>query len=157
MTTRLGWVLEGLRTGIVTTHYPARPDLIATAWVRVWPRVRADRCRADAGCETCIQACLPSALTLMRGQVGGQVPGADSLGGQKQPSQEELHATLILDLGKCIGCGLCAQVCPHDAISMASDGEVVTRDAAVLRQTLALTAVPAEHLPASAASSDESR
>jgi formate hydrogenlyase subunit 6/NADH:ubiquinone oxidoreductase subunit I len=159
MTTRIGWVLEGLRTGIVTTHYPSRPDPDATAGVRVWPRVRADHCRADAGCETCIHACLPNALTFLPGHAGVQETDGDDLGGKAHPPQDEMNATLVLDLGKCIGCGLCAQMCPHDAMSMAQDGEVATRDTDALRQRLPLAIVPDLHTAAtpSSDSSGESR
>jgi formate hydrogenlyase subunit 6/NADH:ubiquinone oxidoreductase subunit I len=156
MTTRLGWVLEGLRTGIVTTHYPSRPNPDATAGVRVWPRVHAERCQADAGCESCIHACLPNALAVLPGHPGVQEMDGDSLGRQAHLPQEEIDAMLILDLGKCIGCGLCAAVCPHDALSMAQEGEVATRDAALLRQRLPLARVPGSQRLAPP-SSDESR
>jgi len=38
-------------------------------------------------------------------------------------------ATIALDVGKCVGCGLCEQVCPHGVLAMA-DGRaaIVDRD-----------------------------
>jgi formate hydrogenlyase subunit 6/NADH:ubiquinone oxidoreductase subunit I len=136
MATRLGWVIEGLRTGIVTTKYPAHPDPNATAGVRVWPLVHANRCHADDGCDACVRACLPGALTLLPDSAEAQACNGVTPGGQP-------NITLALDLGKCIGCGLCAQVCPHEAITMATDVELATRDADALRQFFSLSSAPA--------------
>jgi NAD-dependent dihydropyrimidine dehydrogenase PreA subunit len=36
-------------------------------------------------------------------------------------------ATLVLDRGKCIGCGMCATVCPHTVFA-ASNGKVEIHD-----------------------------
>ena len=138
MTTRLGWVLEGLRTGVVTTHYPTRFDPSATAGVRVWPQVHPDRCRADAGCDACTKVCLPGALTLVTESQAVSVPDRESAEGRTPGRQEHGSTTLVLDLGKCIGCSLCAQLCPHEALTMVSDVEVASRDTASLRQILSL-------------------
>ena len=110
---RFGWVIEGLRTGVVTTKYPARPDSSADP-LRIRPLLFAERCQAADGCDACIHACLPQALA--QGQAEGKT-------------------ALTLDLGRCIGCGLCAQTCPEDAITMTSDVELAAQTPGGLRQT----------------------
>jgi hydrogenase-4 component H len=120
---RFGWVLEGLRTGVVTTKYPARPDA-STEQLRIRPLLFVERCQAASRCDACIHACLPEALAL---------------------EQVEGSLALTLDLGRCIGCGLCAATCPNDAITMSSDVELAVRSAGKLRQVARLDAprVPA--------------
>jgi formate hydrogenlyase subunit 6/NADH:ubiquinone oxidoreductase subunit I len=115
---RFGWVIEGLRTGIVTTTYPARPDASIDP-LRVRPVLFAERCQAVEGCDACIQACLPQALALEQTAEG---------------------RVFTLEMGRCIGCGLCAAACPNDAISMTSDVEQATHTAASLRQATLLAA-----------------
>jgi formate hydrogenlyase subunit 6/NADH:ubiquinone oxidoreductase subunit I len=132
---RLGWIIEGLRTGIVTTKYPARPDT-SLADLHIRPVLFAERCQATAGCDACIQACLPDALTLERSiypsttQGSSTAPGTDTL-------------ALTLDLGRCIGCGLCATSCPNEAIAMTSDFELATHT----RDALCQTAPVGSHSP----------
>ncbi len=115
---RFGWVLEGLRTGVVTTRYPARPDS-TSAHLRIRPLLFVERCQAAAGCDACIHACLPQALAL---------------------EQSQGRLALMLDLGRCIGCGLCAATCPDDAIKMTSDVELAVHSPDALLQTAQLDA-----------------
>jgi NADH dehydrogenase (ubiquinone) Fe-S protein 8 len=122
---RIGWVIEGFRTGIVTTRYPARPDPSAAS-LRVRPALFVERCQAAAGCDACVQVCLPNALALERPESTSSVSAA--------------RLSFTLDVGRCIGCGLCAESCPADALMMISDGELAARTPAALLQTELLDA-----------------
>lgn len=113
MATRLGWILEGIRTGIVTTRYPARPDPGAIQGLRVRPRVMPARCRAGT-CDRCVQVCPTQALAIT------PVPGKE---------------IFSLDLGRCIGCGLCAEACPQEALVMTNEVELAARSSQDLRQS----------------------
>lgn len=103
----LGWLLRGLRTGIVTTPYPARPDPPPDGF-RGHPTLNAHRCTAAAGCSRCVEACLPRALRL-----------EDELSSGQQ--------RLVLDLLPCIACGLCVEACPEGALTMRRDVDTAVR------------------------------
>lgn len=131
MATRLGWIVEGLRTGIVTTPYPHRDDPTATDGLRTRPLLRPERCLASAGCEACVQICLPHALALEP----HSEPSTTS-GSADRPNLA--MQTLWLDLGRCIGCGLCAAACPANALVMANDAELAAQEPPALRQAAPL-------------------
>lgn len=97
----LGWILQGLRTGIVTTRYPARREP-QPAGVRNRLVVDPGRCRPSA-CAACVDACPTGALAI----VGGR---------------------LRLDVGACVQCGLCVERCPNGALSFAPEYELAVRD-----------------------------
>ena len=120
MATRLIWVIEGLRGGIVTTRYPKRPDPVAIAGVRTRPSLSAERCQAAEGCDRCVTACLPDALAVERAD------GHET-------------ATVTLDLGRCIGCALCVAACPSEALRMVTDAESATRAADRLRRATSVS------------------
>jgi formate hydrogenlyase subunit 6/NADH:ubiquinone oxidoreductase subunit I len=96
----LSWILRGLRTGILTTPYPKRPEPMPPAY-RGALRVAADRCRPEASAP-CVAVCLPHALTLDGGR-------------------------LRLDLGRCITCGYCVAACPAGALTLTPEYELATR------------------------------
>jgi Ni,Fe-hydrogenase III small subunit/ferredoxin len=85
----MAWALRGLRRGVVTTDYPARPDVYFEAWRGV-ARVRPDHPGLDhevldGAQSTAIQQACPT--------------GAIGVDGHR----------LTLDQGRCIGCGRCVE------------------------------------------------
>jgi len=103
------WVRRGLRTGVLTTRYPAVHDQMPEGF-RGKPVLDADRCLADRGCNACVQVCLPGALSLAE-----VADGTDSTG--------DGALQLTLDYARCIMCGLCVAACP-DALRMTEDYEL---------------------------------
>lgn len=41
------------------------------------------------------------------------------------PETQRFYPEMLLDEGKCVGCGICEKICPHDAVKMV-DGKPVT-------------------------------
>lgn len=107
------WLRKGLGTGIVTTRYPKRPELMPARF-RGRPVLDAERCQAAQGCTDCVQACLPGALRLTTPVTPEQaVEGEDG-------------TRLVLDYGRCIMCGLCASACPNQALILSTEYELAT-------------------------------
>lgn len=97
----LGWIWQGLRTGIVTTRYPKAPAVMPPAY-RGRPVLDAGRCD-PMSCRACAEACLPHAITVEQG-------------------------VLRLDLARCITCAYCVEACPQGAFTMQNDVELAVRD-----------------------------
>lgn len=114
------WLRRGLRTGILTTHYPAVHEEMPEGF-RGRPVLDAARCLADRGCDACTRICLPSALSLT-----SLVP--DYEGSIHSEGQQ-----LTLDYACCIMCGLCVTACPEDALHMTPNYELAARTRADLR------------------------
>lgn len=110
------WLRRGLRTGVVTTRYPAIQERMADEF-RGRPVLNARRCVAEQGCDTCVQICLPAALQFR------QHPIATSGSNGSQPPSVQL----VLDYTRCIMCGLCVADCPAGALEMTGDYELATR------------------------------
>jgi formate hydrogenlyase subunit 6/NADH:ubiquinone oxidoreductase subunit I len=82
-------LLRPLRTGIVTSRYPAEAPVLALA-TRQLPTLDAYHCTRDGACVT---ACPTGAISLTA-------------------------ETWTVDAGRCVFCGACARVCPTDAIRL---------------------------------------
>jgi formate hydrogenlyase subunit 6/NADH:ubiquinone oxidoreductase subunit I len=108
----LSWVRRGLRTGVLTTRYPAVDERMPEGF-RGRPVLDASRCLADHGCTACVEVCLPDALSLREVADGTNGTGNGSI-------------QLTLDYGRCIMCGLCVAACP-DALRMTEDYELAAR------------------------------
>jgi ferredoxin len=92
------WFIRGLRRGVVTTRYPARPDASA-AWLPTPPAFRPGQLtRAIA--DRMVAAC----------------PG---------PALSRQDDVLVFDVGACTACGRCAEVAP-DAVTSSGVFELAT-------------------------------
>ena len=80
------WFARGLRRGVVTTRYPARPDSSAAA-LPTPPAFRPAKLTCEL-VDVMISVCPGTALNRT----------AD---------------TLVFDVGSCTACGRCARVAPH--------------------------------------------
>src|SRR5689334_2269378 len=92
-----------LRSGRVTTSYPALPN-VPPPTVRGAPTIDPTRCDCSA---ECVGVCPADAITLVDEPDGGR--------------------TWRLDLAPCVFCGLCAEACPAGAIMMSHEFELATR------------------------------
>jgi formate hydrogenlyase subunit 6/NADH:ubiquinone oxidoreductase subunit I len=110
------WFARGLRRGVVTTHYPARPDPSAgnLPTPPSFHAQRLDRVLADRLCRVC-----PSrALRRVEGE--GEEVGV-----------------LIFDVGACTACGLCQETAP-EAVTASGEFELATTDRAHLVKRIPL-------------------
>ena len=119
----LSWVRRGLRTGVLTTRYPAVREHLPDGF-RAKPVIDANRCRADQGCTACMQICLPDALSLV---------DVDAVNGDERGSPNGEVRQLTLDYARCIMCGLCVTACPADALRMTEDYELAVSERKDLR------------------------
>ncbi len=113
------WVRRGLRTGVLTTRYPAVHEQMLEGF-RGRPVLDASRCLSSQGCNACVQVCLPGALSLTE--------AVNSADGTSNGSLQ-----LTLDYARCIMCGLCVSACPEDAMQVIEDYELAARNREDLR------------------------
>ena len=92
------WFVRGLRRGVVTTRYPARPDESA-AWLPTPPAFRSRQLTREVA-DRMIAAC----------------PG---------PALSRRDDVLFFDVGACTACGRCAEVAP-DAVTSSGVFELAT-------------------------------
>ena len=104
------WLRKGLRTGVLTTRYPAAQETVEDGF-RGHPVLDMNQCIAAGGCRACVQVCLPDAL-----HVEERV--------EKMNGSRSQHTQLTLDYARCIMCGLCVTACPADALQMTGDFEL---------------------------------
>jgi len=98
------WFLRGIRRGVVTTRYPARPEPSA-AQLPTPPAFRSDRLTVELA-ERLAEACPAGAL---------RRDGPD----------------LVLDLAGCTCCGRCSEV-GGEAVVVSGEFELATRDRGAL-------------------------
>jgi NAD-dependent dihydropyrimidine dehydrogenase PreA subunit len=106
------WFARGLRRGVVTTRYPARPD-------------------PSAGSLPTPPAFWPSALT--REVADGLVATCPSRALARDGE------TLVFDVGACTACGQCQQHAP-DSASTSGEFELAATARATLRKRIPLAA-----------------
>ncbi len=109
---QLSWLWRGLRTGVLTTGYPARPDAMPAVW-RGTAVLDASRCHPEGALPPCVRVCLPGALR----PVGDDPDAPDGVS---------------LDSAACIACGLCIVACGSGALTMSSNFELAGRTRAEL-------------------------
>ena len=99
------WFVRGLRRGVVTTRYPARPDSSA-ALLPTPPAFRPRQLTRETA-DLIVAACPSMALSRQ-------------------------GAELVFDVGACTACGRCAAAAPH-AVTSSSEFELAstTRSALV--------------------------
>jgi len=90
------WFARGLRRGVVTTRYPARPDESA-AWLPTPPAFRSRQLTRDVA-DRMVAVCPATAL-------------------------RRRDDTLIFDVGACTACGRCAEAAP-DAVAPSGEFEL---------------------------------
>lgn len=107
------WFIRGIRRGVVTTRYPARPDPSA----RFLPTPPVFR---------------PEALTReIAGRLAAACPTRALRCGE---------SVLIFDVGRCTACGNCAAEAPH-AVASSGEFELAATDRSVLVKRIPLREV----------------
>jgi ferredoxin len=110
------WFIRGLRRGVVTTRYPARPD--PSAGFLPSPPAFRPRALTAATAGRLVAVCPSGALR--------QVHSGDEAGGDVLP-----YDVLRYDVGRCTACGRCAAAAPH-AVTSSGAWELAATDRSVL-------------------------
>jgi formate hydrogenlyase subunit 6/NADH:ubiquinone oxidoreductase subunit I len=109
------WFVRGLRRGVVTTRYPARPEESA-AFLPAPPAFRPDAL-TPVTARRLAETCPSGALQVVTGETGGDV--------------------LVFDVGRCTACGRCAAEAPH-AVTPSGAFELAATTRSVLIKTIPL-------------------
>jgi ferredoxin-like protein FixX len=102
------WFARGLRRGVVTTRYPARPDTSAAS-LPTPPKFRPDQLTREAA-DHLVAVCPSNAL-------------------------KRQDDTLVFDVGACTACGRCARAVPA-AVSVSGEFELATTDRSALEKRI---------------------
>jgi hypothetical protein len=105
------WFVRGLRRGVVTTRYPARPDDSA-AWLPTPPAFRSRLLTRDL-VDRMIAVCPGPALS------------------RQEKGDGEVGGVLVFDVGACTACGKCAVAAP-DAVASSGEFELATTSRSAL-------------------------
>jgi ferredoxin len=108
------WFVRGLRRGVVTTRYPARPDGSAAS-LPTPPAFRPQQLTCKTA-DRMIAACPSRAL--------------------RRPDD-----VLIFDVGACTACGRCARVAPH-AVTPSGEFELAATARSALIKTIPILGEP---------------
>ena len=109
------WFARGLRRGVVTTRYPARPDGSAAS-LPTPPAFRPRQLTRET-VDRMIAACPGPALR------------------REEKGDGEVAGVLIFDVGACTACGRCAQAAP-DAVTPSGEFELAAATRAALVKTI---------------------
>lgn len=99
----LGVFRRSVKTGIVTTGYPAVPETAPAAF-RGQVLLEVARCTGDGACA---RVCPSQAITIATVEESGWI--------------------WRLDDARCVFCGLCEDACPSGAIQLSTDFELAVR------------------------------
>jgi hypothetical protein len=107
------WFARGLRRGVVTTRYPARPDDSA-AWLPTPPAFRPRQLTRELA-DLMVAVC----------------PG---------PALRRRDDVLVFDVGACTACGRCAEAAP-DAVTSSGEFELAATDRSALVKEIPIRGV----------------
>ena len=143
---------KSVTTGVVTTPYPSGPDPMPAA-ARGTPELLPDRCRGHAACES---VCPSGAITLTppAPRPPDHLPQPGDPANRLPDSALDVPRVWQIDYGRCVFCGLCAEVCPEDAIAITGRYELAARrrEDLVVRIPLRGAAQPGDPSPTAAPS-----
>ncbi len=117
-------IIHRLKRGCETMAYPqgpapALPDRHGGA-------LRVDAAKCAEGCDACVSVCPTEAIV----RPAGKLVVASGEGKTRRETDEgtsDLGKPVALDLGRCIFCAACVEVCPTKAITQTGDHRMAVR------------------------------